>query len=365
MSNLPSIFDPAAPELDKLRALVAARVGDPSAFVADWYESWLDSHTPETRARYFKDNQTFATWLGAETPGQALMALLASGQGQTNQALTKYRTFLVNERHYKPRVVNRHLSAVRSALKTARVFGLANWSPEVKGVAVKRVAEMPGELTLDSVTKLFGAVRGDRTTQVRDRAILWLLWGLGLRRFEVTGLDLEDYDRANNKLFILGKGEAERTGMTLPREAADALRAWIKLRGRRKGPLITNQDRGHKLHAIVTVEVDADGKPRVGEDREAITVTTYTNRLTDRSLHAMVAHYGKKAGLYARPHLIRRAAINYVLDLTDLRTAQAFARHELASTTSGYLSIRHEEATKAAQAIASALEARLEEPEPA
>lgn len=352
MADLPVLFDPATPEAAELRALVDARLGDPSVFLADWYEAWLGSHTTETRARYARDNATFASWLGAETAGQALTALLAAGQGRTNQALTEYRTWLVTANRYKPAVVNRHLSAVRSALKTARLFGLVPWAPDVKGVRAKRLVEMPGELDIDRITRLFAAAAGERPTQVRDRAILWLLWGLGLRRFEATGLDLEHYDRPNNRVYVLPKGGTERIGLELPREASDALKAWVKVRGRRRGALFGNQDRGGKRRIVRTLD------PETG----AI-VESRSDRLTDRSLHEMVAHYGRRAGIYARPHLIRRAAINYVLDLTgDLRIAQAFARHENAATTSVYLTVRREEAAKAAQAIASALEARLESP---
>ena len=66
---------------------------------------------------------------------------------------------------------------------------------------------------------------------VRDRAILRLLFDLGLRRGEVTSLDLEDLDMEGKRYPVTGKGDTEKTLLSLPETTCKALSEWVSSRG--------------------------------------------------------------------------------------------------------------------------------------
>jgi integrase/recombinase XerC len=101
-------------------------------------------------------------------------------------------------------------------------------------------------------------------------------------------------------IAVKGKGRMEKQLLTLPLPTAEALRAWMELRGSQDGPLFTNFDRAGK-----------------GE------------RLTGAAIFYLECRFGKKAGLVARPHGVRHSAITEALDLTngDVRKVQKFSRH--------------------------------------
>jgi len=123
----------------------------------------------------------------------------------------------------------------------------------------------------------------------RDRAILWLLGlGCGMRRAEVTSLDLEHVDLACNRLKVLRKGRgAERVWVPISPEAAASLADWIEARGDQDGPLFTSNGKGGR-----------------------------SARLTGEAIWRIVTAAGKRAELRpVRPHGLRHAAITHMLDL--------------------------------------------------
>src|SRR5262249_57234802 len=81
---------------------------------------------------------------------------------------------------------------------------------------------------------------------VRDRALLRLLFDLGLRRSEVVRLDVADLDRGGGTLAVLGKGRTAKVALTLPAPTPAALPAWLAVRGQGAGPLFRSLDRARK-----------------------------------------------------------------------------------------------------------------------
>jgi integrase/recombinase XerC len=144
---------------------------------------------------------------------------------------------------------------------------------------------------------------------MRDRAIIRLLWDLGLRRGEVVSLDLEHLDLERGRLAVLGKGHSGREWETLHPESLAALSAWRGRRGAEPGPLFTNLDRAGK-----------------------------GSRLTTTSIYRMMRARRKSAGVEVRQHGIRHSAITTVLDLSggNVRAAQRFSRHRDLATLLRY-----------------------------
>ena len=85
---------------------------------------------------------------------------------------------------------------------------------------------LPKALTEDEVNRLLDAVVGDDPVACRDRAVLEVLYGTGLRIAELVGLSLADVDLEDAQLRAFGKGAKERI-VPLGRPAVNALRAWL------------------------------------------------------------------------------------------------------------------------------------------
>ena len=110
-------------------------------------------------------------------------------------------------------------------------------------------------------------------------------------------------------MAVLGKGRSQRETLTLPPATRQALAAWVQVRGPEPGPLFTALDRGHR-----------------------------GRRLSGTGLYLMIRQLGEGAGLRARPHGLRHAAITAALDLTggDVRKVQRFSRHKNLQTVLRY-----------------------------
>lgn len=183
---------------------------------------------------------------------------------------------------------------------------LLHYDPCVTIAPIKRVKPLPRSQTHDAVAAALEACRTDR-----ERAIIWLMVGIGLRRMEVAGLRWEHYDDRAELIEVRhAKNQKERV-LPVPAEVAAALR---QLRGGgMTGPIIRscNDD-----HAGISVE-------RVGQ---------IASRILSR------------AGVKLRPydgvsgHALRHTAASDVLDeCGDLRVVQAMLGHENLATTAIYL----------------------------
>ena len=262
-------------------------------------EAFLAGRSPRTMAAYRQDLEDFQAFVGAASPAAAAEVLLGAGHGPANETALAYRASLV-ERGLAAATVNRRLAAVRSLVKLARTLGYVPWSLEVPGMKAEAYRDTRGpgaagvRLLLDELAR-----RVDEKAR-RDLAMVRCLYDLGLRRGEVVSLDLAHLDLKASTVAVLGKGRTARELVTLPAPTAAALRDWLEVRGEEPGPLFVNFDRA--------------GKGR---------------RLTGTSLYRIVRDLGLAAGVKARPHGLRHAAITAALDLTkgNVRAVQRFSRH--------------------------------------
>jgi integrase/recombinase XerC len=202
------------------------------------------------------------------------------------------------------------------------------WSLEVQGVRSEgyRDTRGPGRA---GFLALLGQLDGRPDAKgFRDRALLRLLYDLGLRRAEAVGLDVEDLDRQSGTLAVLGKGRSEKVRLTLPDETRAAVEAWLAVRGDGPGPLFRSIDRAGRLKG----------------------------RLSGTAVYLIVRQLGQRAGLRARPHGLRHAAITEALDLTggDVRAVQRFSRHRDVRVLQRYDDNRKDLAGDVARRVAAA-----------
>jgi len=281
--------------------------------------AFLAGRSPQTLRAYRKDLQDFAGFLGVATVEAIPGALLGGGQGAANELALGYRAHLQG-RGLAPATVNRRLAAIRSLVKLARVVGLVPWALDVDGVRSEtyRDTRGPGRQGF----RLLLAALNDRTDAkgLRDRALLRLLFDLGLRRAEAVRLDVADLDLSAGTVDVLGKGRTQKARLTLPGPTREALAAWLAARGNQPGPVFTSCDRAGKG----------------------------SGRLTGAAVYTIVRRLGIQAGLgKVRSHGLRHAAITEALDLTggDVRAVQRFGRHRDLRTLQRYddnRKLRHE-----------------------
>ena len=262
-------------------------------------DAFLSGRNKQTLKAYRGDLEDFRVFVETDTLDEAARLLLGRGHGEANGLALSYKSALV-DRGLSPASINRRLAALRSLVKLARTLGLVPWTLEIQNVKAQpyRDTKGPGRegfvLMLDALDKR----RGNKA--IRDRAIIRLLYDLGLRRAEVVSLNIEDVDLEAGAVAVLGKGKTEKTRLTLPPETKEAIEDWLSVRGDEPGALFLNFDRA--------------GKGR---------------RLTGRGLYSMIRKLGESLGIKVWPHGLRHAAITSALDLTggDVRKVQRFSRH--------------------------------------
>jgi integrase/recombinase XerC len=280
--TLPAILFPAPDAADRLIA------------------AFLAGRSPQTLRAYRTDLANFAEFSKVAGIAEAASRLLAGGHGRANETVLLFRSQL-QARGLAPATINRRLAALRSLVKLARSLGLINWVLDVEGVRTEpyRDTRGPGHA---GFRQLLAALDGRIDPKaIRDRALLRLLYDLGLRRAEVIGLDVEDVDLAAETVAVLGKGRTQKVNLTLTPATRAALAEWLTIRGVQSGPLFPSLDRA-----------------------------TCGRRLSGMGLYLVVRQIGERVGLRVRPHGLRHAAITRALDLTggDIRSVQKFSRHK-------------------------------------
>ena len=147
---------------------------------------------------------------------------------------------------YKPASVNKMLSALRGVLKQTWRLGL------IKADAYHRAADVENlrasnllsgrALASEEIGKLFETCTSDATPKgARDAALLAVLYGCGLRRDELAGLDIEDFDSDDCSIVVQGKRGKQRT-VYLTGRGCRYVEAWLCHRGDAPGPLFCPVD---------------------------------------------------------------------------------------------------------------------------
>lgn len=283
--------------------LVPVPVVAPDAFRL--LETFLAGRNERTLRAYKSDLETFRAFSGALTAAAAVHALIAGGQGAANGEVLRFRAHL-SERALAPSTINRALSALRALLKLARMLGVVPWTLDVPNMPDEpyRDTRGPGVAGVKRVLATTAVGENDRANR-RDRAILRLLYDLGLRRAEVASLDVADLDLSRGTVHVLGKRRTTRTLLTLAPATKTALSEWLGVRGSQPGPLFVNFD-----HA----------------DKGA------TRRLTGTSIYRMVRGRGADVGVTVAPHGLRHTAITEACKAAQaagmpLEEVMDFSRH--------------------------------------
>jgi integrase/recombinase XerC len=253
--------------------------------------------SPHTLRSYRTDLLEFAKYAGDGDPATWL-------DGVDTRTIRSYLAHL-HARGLDATTIARKLAAVRSWFRFLVRRGALerNVARDVTGPRPpKRLVSF---LPIDEAMALMDGKRPDSATRARDTAVLELLYATGLRVSELAGLDLDDLDRSQQTVRVLGKGRKERI-VPYGSRAASALGAHLNGRGTGAGALFVNRRGG---------------------------------RLTVRSLHTIVRRNAAISGITRRvsPHTLRHTFATHLLDAgADLRVIQELLGHSRLSTTQRY-----------------------------
>ena len=197
-------------------------------------------------------------------------------------------------RRLSPATIARRLAAVRSCLRFT--YGPAR-VPDA-ALAPRRVRRLPDAPKAAEVDALLEVAEGSEPLDLRNRALLELLYSGGLRSAEVVGLDLADVDFEREAVHVHGKGGKERV-VPLGEEAAHHLARYLR-----------------------------DGRPALVRGAEdAIFLSAHGRRLDTSTVRRILRH----------PHRLRHAFATHLLEGgADLRVIQELLGHSSLSTTQAY-----------------------------
>ncbi|HET7876397.1 MAG TPA: tyrosine recombinase XerC, partial [Methylomirabilota bacterium] len=211
--------------------------------------------------------------------------------------------------------IARRLASVRSCLRFLARRGVIEGNPARQVPSPRQGRRLPSFLPKDESTGLLDLPAEPTPAGRRDHALLELLYATGLRVSECCGLDVDDLDRGQGTVRVLGKGDKERV-VPVGDAALQAIDAYLAVRGPGGGPLFRNARGG---------------------------------RLTPRSAHRIVRRRAREAGIIRRvtPHTLRHTFATHMLgEGADLRLIQELLGHSRLSTTQRYTHVSPEHLMK-------------------
>ena len=214
------------------------------------------------------------------------------------------------------RSIQRHLSSIKGLFKYLQKNNLIGSSPLELITGPKTEKKLPETLTPEQINKLLD-FKPNSTLEIRDLAIVELMYSSGLRVSETANVDINDFEEDMNFLRVLGKGSKTRL-VPLGRFAISAIKNWLEERNK-----ITNKD-------------------------DALFINIAGGRLTTRSIQLRLKRLAVKQGLPPiNPHMLRHSFATHMLESSgDLRSIQELLGHSSLSTTQIYTNLDYQHLVK-------------------
>lgn len=237
----------------------------------------------------------------------------------TSEVVRKWRLWLnryENEQgdSLSPLTQSYHLIALRSFLGYCSKRDIKTLTPE-KVELPKTKRKQVSFLTQEETERIMGIVDSNTPQDLRDKAILELLYSSGLRVSELCNLNRDHINLQRGEFMVRGKGQKDRPVFISP-EATQCLAAYLETR----------------LDAARPLFIRYSGAKTGDEAGESF-------RLTPRSVQRLVAHYAKLAGITKQvsPHTLRHSfATDLLMNGADIRSVQSMLGHSNIATTQVY-----------------------------
>jgi integrase/recombinase XerD len=217
----------------------------------------------------------------------------------------------LREAELSPRSVARHLSAIRQFHRFLVRAGRTTEDPTAHLEAPRPWQRLPGVLSSEEVDRLLAAREAATPRELRNRAMLELMYASGLRVSELVGLRLADIDFSLGIVRVLGKGDKERL-VPVGETAVNSLRAYLK-----------------------------DGRPRLekGRPTDNLFLGRHGRGLTRQMFWQLIKRAALAAGIAkaVTPHTLRHSFATHLLERgADLRSVQLMLGHADIGTTQIY-----------------------------
>jgi integrase/recombinase XerC len=268
--------------------------------------------SPHTLMAYKHDLAQFAEWASRSRVSRLV---------DVDRRLIRRYVAYLGQRDYARRSIARKVSALRSLLRWALLHQLIPSNPAEDVGAPKLDRPLPRVLRPPEVERLCESPPDDDPVGLRDRAVIELLYGGGLRVGELCGLDLDDIDLRSGAVLVTGKGRKQRR-IPIGAPALDALSSYV---GSARATLLESVEMPHEPHALFL-------NTRGG------------GRLRPRSVRALLDRYTMSGGgARVNPHALRHSFATHLLDNgADLRAVQELLGHESLATTQIYTHVSTE-----------------------
>ncbi len=231
--------------------------------------------------------------------------------------LRRYLSWL-KTRGYASKSIARKIATLRTFYRFLEREGHLQSNPAILLSTPKLEKKLPRFLKVTVMEELLRSPSRKTALGKRDRAILEVLYGSGVRVSEVTGLNLDDVDFFRKEIKVMGKGSKQRI-VPLNQNAVAALRLYV-IEGRKE-----------LLSKCM--------KTKIKDAREALYLNKNGYRLSAMGIRRMLSKYVKKVGLRqgVTPHMIRHTFATHLLEGgADLRTVQELLGHVDLSSTQVY-----------------------------
>jgi integrase/recombinase XerC len=241
---------------------------------------------------------------------------------------THIRTYLgtLYERGLSKTSAARALASIRSWFKWLARAGHVDQNVASLVSTPRLPKHLPRVPSIEQLNRAVDSMMDDTVSwPARDKAIVELLYGCGIRNAELTGLNLNDIHWGNDAILVRGKGQKQRI-VPLSDAAAVALRAYIA-------------DRSARLVAIAGGKAASSPALLLNLRMRGLDKPGGTARLTTRSVGRIVKRIAISHGLSSdvHPHTLRHAFGTHLLaEGADLRAIQELLGHERLSTTQRY-----------------------------
>jgi site-specific recombinase XerD len=271
-------------------------------------------NTVENYEHYLKRFLDFAEQKGVTSPGDVSESLMREYRMYLNR-LEVYTKPGRDKETLKKRTQNYHLIALRSFFKYLRKHNIESYNPEL--IELAKVGErMPDFMTGDDLSRLLGTTDGAVSLpELRDRAILELLFSTGLRVSELCSLP-RTIDLTRDEYSIRGKGEKVRV-VFFSSKSKDCIKEYLSKRVDTDDALFIN----------------------LGKNAKSMQQKQKSLRLTTRSVQRIVDTAAQKAGISKNitPHKLRHAfATDLIQNGASMRSVQMMLGHADISTTQIY-----------------------------
>lgn len=235
-----------------------------------------------------------------------------------NKDILKSYLSALYDKNYEKSSIARKLSAIRSFFRYLKREGLIDSNPSSFILTPKLPRKLPEFLNIREIVDLLDSKSDNTFLDLRDKAILEMLYSTGMRVSEMTSLNMEDIDPIGSTVKIRGKGKKERI-VPVGSKATEAL------------------DKYERAKSEIKLKPFTKGKP--------VFLNRLGGRLTSRHVRRIIDKWIKQSSItkHISPHTIRHSFATHLLDNgADLRSVQELLGHANLSTTQRYLHVTTE-----------------------